>query len=97
MTYGGKATRPADPKRTGHSFGGWYADKALTKAYGFGAVTSDVTVYAKWTPNTHAVTFAPNGGSKVAAQRVAYGKAAKRPADPTRTGHSFGGWFTDKA
>ena len=87
----------ADPTRTGHSFGGWFTDKALTKAYGFGAVTSDVTVYAKWEANTYVVTFAPNGGSRVAAQRVAYGGKAKRPADPTRRGHSFKGWYSDKA
>ncbi|MGX7024517.1 InlB B-repeat-containing protein [Vagococcus hydrophili] len=46
------ATEPKDdqvPKKSGHSFEGWYEDKELTKKYNFGTpVTKDMILYAKW-------------------------------------------------
>ena len=43
-------TKPADPTKEGFDFGGWYTDKALTKAYDFATpVTKSFTLYAKWT------------------------------------------------
>ena len=48
----GSVAKPADPTREGYTFGGWYTDAACTKAYDFAtAVTSDMTLYAKWTKN----------------------------------------------
>lgn len=48
----GSVTKPADPTREGYTFGGWYTDEACTKAYDFAtAVTSDLTLYAKWIKN----------------------------------------------
>lgn len=48
----GSVTKPADPTREGYTFAGWYTDAACTKAYDFAtAVTSDLTLYAKWTKN----------------------------------------------
>ena len=44
---------PAVPTRTGYTFGGWYADKAMTTTFTFGSTLSaDTTIYAKWTPAT---------------------------------------------
>ena len=41
--------KPADPVRSGYTFGGWYADAALTVPYDFAApVAADLTLYAKW-------------------------------------------------
>ena len=57
---GGKATKPADPTRTGYSFAGWYTEETLTTAYDFNkTVTADITLYAKWTENTAAPTPTP--------------------------------------
>ena len=36
------------------------------------------------------------GGSLVASQNVDHNTAAVKPADPTKTGYTFDGWFTDK-
>lgn len=48
----GSVTKPADPTREGYTFAGWYTDAACTKAYDFAtAVTSDLTLYAKWVKN----------------------------------------------
>ena len=41
------------------------------------------------------VTFNANGGSAVPAQTVAKGGKASAPEGVTRTGHTFGGWYTD--
>ena len=43
------------------------------------------------------VTFNTNGGSAVAAQKVKSGDKATKPADPTRDGYVFDGWFVDVA
>ena len=47
---GDKATKPADPSASGYTFAGWYTDSACTSTYDFNtAVTSNITLYAKWT------------------------------------------------
>ncbi len=48
-------------------------------------------------PKTYTVTFDVNGhGTAPAAQRVAEGAKATRPADPSAEGWTFGGWFLDR-
>ncbi|MBE7003331.1 MAG: hypothetical protein E7425_03475 [Ruminococcaceae bacterium] len=43
------AVKPDDPTYGSFSFGGWFTDAGCTKAYDFDdAVTSDLTLYAKW-------------------------------------------------
>lgn len=44
---------------------------------------------------THTVTFNSDGGSEVASQTVEDGVTATRPADPTKTDYTFGGWFKE--
>jgi len=41
------------------------------------------------------VSFNSNGGSTVTSQNVLAGQRAIRPADPTRAGYTFGGWYTN--
>ena len=43
-------SKKVDVNITGATFGGWYTDSDCTNAYNFTeAVTSDMTLYAKWT------------------------------------------------
>lgn len=42
------------------------------------------------------VTFNSNGGSDVAAKNVKNGKTLAKPADPTKEGNKFIGWYKDK-
>ncbi|WP_165972067.1 S-layer homology domain-containing protein [Paenibacillus piri] len=43
----------------------------------------------------YTVTFNSNGGSPVSSQTVSKGSTAAKPADPTKSGFSFAGWFID--
>ena len=45
---------------------------------------------------THTVTFNVDGGSDVAAQTVTSGGTAVQPANPTKSGYVFSGWFADE-
>lgn len=62
---GSAVAKPADPTREGYAFAGWYTDAACTKAYDFAtAVTSDMTLYAKWTKNEASSPDTDNTGGK---------------------------------
>lgn len=47
---GGKVTKPADPTKTGGTFGGWYKESSLTNQWNFSTdtVTKNTTLWAKW-------------------------------------------------
>lgn len=52
VAYGGKATEPTPPERESCTFAGWYTDNGMFEnAWDFDAdiVSSDITLYAKWT------------------------------------------------
>ncbi|MDO4489245.1 MAG: InlB B-repeat-containing protein [Eubacteriales bacterium] len=52
VRMGAKATTPTEPTAAGFTFGGWYKEAACTTAWNFttDTVTSNTTLYAKWTP-----------------------------------------------
>ncbi|NLI76169.1 MAG: InlB B-repeat-containing protein, partial [Candidatus Riflebacteria bacterium] len=94
--------QPADPTRTGYTFAGWFREAAGTTPWAFPSdtVTQAVTLYAKWVPAStpsFVVTFDSQGGSSVTSQTVAQGEKAAQPAEPTRTGYTFAGWFKEAA
>ena len=97
VTYPASAAEPTGLSKTGYTLDGWYTDKDCTTAYDFSSkVTGDITLYAKWNINSYTVSFDSNGGSSVAAQSVNYNTTASKPADPSRKGYTFAGWFTGK-
>lgn len=61
VNYGGKATTPTAPTASGWTFGGWYKESGCTNAWDFSTetVTTDKTLYAKWTQDSYAITY-PN-------------------------------------
>ena len=81
------AVAPADPVRTGYTFTGW--DKT------FESITGPLTVTAKYSINKYTIAFAANGGSEVTAITQNYNTTVVKPADPTKTGYDFGGWYAD--
>ncbi|EFA22930.1 repeat protein [Bifidobacterium gallicum DSM 20093 = LMG 11596] len=95
VTHGNKASAPANPTRTGYTFQGWYTAASGGTKFDFNtAITANRTLYAQWKINTYTVTFNSNGGSAVASQTVTHGNKASAPANPTRTGYTFQGWYT---
>ncbi|WP_259420345.1 InlB B-repeat-containing protein [Lysinibacillus sp. A4] len=95
IAHGEKATEPPPPTKAGHTFGGWYPSSTGNTPFNFDtAITGDTTIYAKWSPVTHTVSFNVDGGSTVASQTIAHGEKATEPPPPTKAGHTFGGWYT---
>ena len=98
---GEKAEKPEDPAKAGYTFGGWYTEEGTT-AYDFDTlVTADVALKAKWIPaeleKPFTVTFDADGGKPVPkTQKVKNGKKAVKPANPTKAGYTFGGWYTEE-
>ncbi|WP_052723567.1 tail fiber protein [Paenibacillus wulumuqiensis] len=99
VNYGAYAVQPPAPTKTGYTFGGWYVDTSFTVPFEFNhtAVTGNLTVYARWTVNSHTVRFDTYGGSAVADMAVISGEKAMQPTAPSRTGYLFAGWYTDSA
>ena len=97
------ATEPVAPTLEGYSFSGWYTDAALTTAYDFSTpVTTDMTLYAAWITAVPKVVFHANceDGSVTGMpeeQVLESGAYAQEPAEPTREGYVFAGWFTSPA
>ena len=90
---GQKATKPADPTKTGYAFDGWYTEEAYANLYDFATpVKNALTLYAKWTINQYTITFKPENGDKDTTITQDYGTAVTAPANPTRTGYTFAGW-----
>ena len=94
VAEGGKVTKPADPTKVKHAFDGWY-DENDSKWNFSTPITEDITLYAKWVEKDYTVNFESEGGSAVAPQYVDGGERLKKPADPTKSGHTFGGWYRD--
>ena len=64
----------------------------LTACGGDGGTTTETPAADEYT-----VTFNTNGGGTIVAQTVGAGQAASQPANPSKSGYSFKGWFTDSA
>lgn len=83
---------PADLTKDGYVFEGWYVgDVAFDKS---AAITADVTYSAKWT-KLHTVKFV-DGDETIKTATVKDGEkiaASDIPADPTKEGYRFNGWF----
>ena len=59
-----KASKPDDPSAEDATFGGWYTEKECKNAYDFDTpVTSDLTLYAKWTVKEYSITIVADNGT----------------------------------
>lgn len=79
---GSTVTKPADPMKSGHNFGGWYKDSTLQTPWNFAndTVTEDTTLYAKWTANPPAPSYDDSDPTyTVSAPTAENGKIAVSP------------------
>ena len=91
---GAAPEKPADEQYT-YTFAGWTPE--ISKVTGDADYTASYTSEKIEEPASYKVTFETNGGTAVAAQTVEENKTAEKPADPSRTGFAFTGWYADAA
>jgi uncharacterized repeat protein (TIGR02543 family) len=95
-------TLPTAPGKTGYFFSGWYTaiNGGGTEFTASTVVTTNITVYAKWTTvPTYIVTFDGQGATvqadpaniTVTSPATTVGTL---PIAPAKTGYIFGGWYT---
>jgi len=97
VDYNATTTLPTAPTKTGYTFDSWNtaADGSGTTFTGSTTVTENITVYAKWTATSQTLTFESNGGSAVSAITQNFGTSISAPANPTKTGYTFAGWYNE--
>lgn len=99
---------PTTPTKSGYNFVGWYTDANSGDLVQVGhAFTSDALLYARWTPDystpvEYEISFYLNDGVNTGVystitttESYGYHVLASLPAQPTRDGYDFAGWFTE--
>lgn len=86
--------------KTGYSFDGWNTaangsgtSYAISDSYTIPA--ANTTIYAVWVINQYTLNFDSCGGSTVVSITQDYNTTIAEPADPTKLGYTFAGWYTD--
>ena len=88
----------AAPSRVGYTFTGWTIGGELKQPgadYTLGVAESNVDATATWTANQYTITLDAQGGSGAAASiSGTVVELPTLPANMTKTGYTFKGWFT---
>lgn len=96
VKYNGTADDPGKLSAEGYTFIGWYTDHTCTTEFDFNTpITSNTTVYAKWTAKDYEVSFITEHGNAPTSQNVPYNEPATDPGELTAEGYTFDGWYTD--
>lgn len=97
VAHGTKVSAPASPSEYGYNFEGWYTDANGNNPFDFDTpITTDITLFAKWTPKSYKVTFKTDQATPYHEQNVAYKNFAAKPSAPGKTGYTFDGWYEDE-
>ena len=92
--FSGKVENQTGGTIGGGTFSGTVTNNGTINGGTFsGTVTNNGTING----GTFAVTFDTKGGSTVPVKNVLNGQKAIKPADPTREGYTFDGWYTEEA
>lgn len=83
------------PVKAGHTFSGWYTEKAGGALYSTVTITDARTFYAQFTPAEYQITW-DLGTGKTETTDQTYGEKLNLPTEPTRKGYAFLGWFTQE-
>ena len=86
----------ADASREGYTFNGWYGNAQFTTEQVTGIAKGShgkVTVFASFSINQYTISFETGGGTTVSEITQDYGTAVSAPAQPSKTGYEFVGWY----
>lgn len=103
IKQGKKLTQPANPRRKGYTFTGWFADEKCTKPFDFtkDTIKANMTLYAGWEKieeiPLYDVSFNTSGGTNISKQSIEEGQKVLLPAVPSKEGYIFTGWYLDEA
>lgn len=96
LSYEGRASVPAAPVKAGYTLDGWYADSGFTEKFDFNKkITSDVSIYAKWSVTTYTIDYNLNSGSwngYSPSTTYTLNDCGYALPVPTREGYIFEGW-----
>lgn len=86
------------PTRDGYLFAGWSTSAGGAADFTPSTpVNANMTVYAVWAEDGYTVCFFGNGGSPAKTTAIGNTEGVTLPANPTREGYTFGGWYKDAA
>lgn len=83
------------PVKAGHTFSGWYTEKAGGALYSTVTITAARAFYAQFAPAEYKITW-DLGTGKTETTNQTYGEKLNLPTEPTRRGYAFLGWFTQE-
>jgi len=99
VEQGDLINKPKNPTREGYTFEGWYKESSCTNAWNFtnDTVTSNITLYAKWTTKSYTVSLSVNpAGSGTTTGSGTYQKGDSVTITATaNSGYSFINWTED--
>lgn len=100
INHGEKAQQPQTPTKEGYTFAGWYTNETKDVMFNFETttITSETSIYAKWTIKTYEVRFMVDNGELTEedkVQNVEHNQKAMEKT-PTKEGYDFGGWYTEE-
>lgn len=96
VVSGQTVDKPADPKKDNFIFAGWYTDATFATEFDFTKpITATTTIYAKWTPEPTKYTVTFKDGDTETLVKVVENQKVPKPADPTKEGYKFLGWYKE--
>ena len=97
---GSAITLPDAPARDDDTFGGWYTDKKFTSAFDpSAAITSDITLYAKWTmtmPASYTAKYRWDGDTCYMTLCSVDGAVIAKDIEMTKSGDTYTGKYDGK-
>ncbi|WP_260444700.1 InlB B-repeat-containing protein [Listeria cossartiae] len=90
-------TEPAEPTKEGYTFIGWYDAETGGNKWDFSTdkmPAEDMTLYAQFSINEYTAAFDVDG--KKTTELVNYQSKLSAPAEPTKEGYTFTGWYDAK-
>ena len=99
-----KATRPENPVKAGYTFAGWFDKNGEIDDPKFDfdtLITAPLELEADWNKKEYTVQFVDENGMQLVdtdgnalTAEVLHGEAVTEPIQPSKTGHTFDGWYT---